>query len=367
MAVHSARMGGAQAMALREARSLASEFDVAVAIPAGPLGGEVPQSSQIVRASPTLPLWGASRRRWLLQYARTGIDALRVALFLRRRRVDLVITSSSVLLAPVLGARLARVPVIVHAREEPMTPPGKPVFRMLESLADTVICVSSAVERHFHGGRRARVVVIPDGIRIPPVDSHKKRNGFGDPLRLCLVGSVSGQRGKGQDIAVDALGRLAALGIPASLELVGPIDSPDFAAELRRQAEALGVGEQLDVAGWVEDAGHEMAVADIVLCCSRAEALPLTVMEALVRETPVVATDVGGVRELVEDGETGFLVQSENPEAVAAAVARLVEDPAAAGEMGRRGRELVAGRYSVEVALAAIAEELHRTLAGTRI
>jgi glycosyltransferase involved in cell wall biosynthesis len=232
---------------------------------------------------------------------------------------------------------------------------------MTEWLADTVICVSSAVERHFSGRGRARIVVIPDGVEVPPAREHA-RDGFRDPLRLCLVGGVAGRRGKGQDIAVEALGRLDGLGVRATLDLVGPVDSPDFAEELQRRADALGVGERLRVRGWVDDAGRELAKADIVLLCSRAEALPLTVMEALARERPVVATDVGGVRELVTDGETGFVVERENPDAVADAVVRLTQDPAGAFEMARRGRELVVRRYSVEAAIAALRGEVERML-----
>jgi glycosyltransferase involved in cell wall biosynthesis len=362
MAVHSARPGGAQAMALKEAAAFAPSYDLVISVPPGPLRAGFAEHGEIVRGVPTLPLWGASTARWTLQLARTVLCAVPLAVDMRRRGVDLVVTSSSVLLAPVLAARVAGIPVVAHAREEPLTPPGRPLFRTLERLADTVIPVSGAVERHFTGSHRAKLVRIPDGIVLPERPA-PARNGFGTPLRLCLVGSIAGKRGKGQDLAVEVLGRLVALGVPASLDLVGPVESPEFAAELQRRASELDVAELVTFTGPVDSAGPAMTAADIVLSCSRAEALPLVMMEALAHETPVVAMDVGGLTEVVTDGETGVLVPAGDPDAAAAAIVGLLNDPARARAMARRGREEIARRFSLERTVLDVRRELERELA----
>ena len=82
-----------------------------VAVGNGPLRAAFAEvATAVVRGPTCLPIWGASRRRWALQIARAAADAVRFAALVRRYRVDVVVVNSTVLVAPVLGARLARVP-----------------------------------------------------------------------------------------------------------------------------------------------------------------------------------------------------------------------------------------------------------------
>ena len=74
---------------------------------------------------------------------------------------------------------------------------------------------------------------------------------------------------------------------------------------------------------------------------SHLEGMPLTVLEAMASGLPVVATPVGGTPELVRDGETGYLVPVDDPEALAGAISSVLADPAKARDMGRRGRTTV--------------------------
>ena len=111
MAVHSAQQGGAQLVALGQARALRGEHNLVVAVGNGPLRAAFAEvATAVVRGPTCLPIWGASRRRWALQIARAAADAVRFAALVRRYRVDVVVVNSTVLVAPVLGARLARVP-----------------------------------------------------------------------------------------------------------------------------------------------------------------------------------------------------------------------------------------------------------------
>ena len=195
-----------------------------------------------------MPTWGASAARWTLQSARTLRDALRLAALIRRRRIEVVLTNSTVLLAPVLAARLARVPVVVHAREFPMTRGGRAIYRLHRRLATTVIAISRG--RDGAGGPAAApawsALVGPRSVpERQPLPGDRLR----EPVRLCVLGSVNGRGSKGQDVAVEALGYLAGKEVEASLDLVGPISDEAYAEQLRRTADSLGVGDRVRISG----------------------------------------------------------------------------------------------------------------------
>jgi glycosyltransferase involved in cell wall biosynthesis len=109
--------------------------------------------------------------------------------------------------------------------------------------------------------------------------------------------------------------------------------------------------------------GEHLMDSDILLSCSREEPLGLTLMEALALERPVVASAVGGIPEIVRQGDTGLLVPPEDPAAVAEAVRALLAHPGAAREMARRGRRDVASRFDRNCGLDALQDELGRQLA----
>jgi glycosyltransferase involved in cell wall biosynthesis len=341
IAVHSAAPGGAQAMALAQAECFAERCSIVAAVPEGPLRARFAASGALIAPAPSLPTWDVWPGRWALQLLRSCIDAFRLARIIRRRKVDAVLTSSTVLLAPVLAARLARVPSFVHAREWPTTPSGKAVFWLQRQCADVVVAISAGVAARFAGRARARVVPIPDGITarqgIPPPAA------FGSPLRLCVIGSLTGGDGKGQHRAVESLARLTDLGVDSRLSVVGPILDEAYAERVRDTAKRLGVGERVELTGSIDDVPALLRDHDVLLFCSSqgADVTPLVLMEALVEERPVVAADVGSVAEVLLDGGCGTVVAAGDPAAMAAAVVALVADPEAARAQARRGAERV--------------------------
>jgi glycosyltransferase involved in cell wall biosynthesis len=305
-----------------------------------------------------MPLGWGGAWRWALDAVRSVLDGVRVAMYVRRHRIAVVHTNSVVLLGPVIGARQGGARAIVHVRELPPDRRTRVLFAVLARLAHTVIAVSSAVEAALPAGRRARVIRIPDGIPVP--EHVPPRDGFGSPLRLCLIGTINGDGRKGQDIAIDAVARLRDRGVAARLELVGPVQARVDEEALRARARAGAVDDRVRLTGPSDRIDDVLADTDVLLSCARNEPLGLTVMEALARETPVVATRVGGVVDIVRDGETGVLVGPEDPQAIADAVADLAADPAQARRMAQRGRADVAQRFDRDRGLSALEDELVR-------
>ncbi|HTY97598.1 MAG TPA: glycosyltransferase family 4 protein [Solirubrobacteraceae bacterium] len=358
--VHSGKLGGAERMALLEAERLGSRFELLLAVPDGPLRPRFAAHGELVAGAATLPLWGASPRRWLSGSVRTVADAIRMARLIRRRGVELVLTNSSVSVAPVLAAKLAGVPVIVHARDVPKSRLAPLVLAAQGRLADTVIVIADALAPYFRARSRTRVVRINDGIRVPAESRAPGRVAFGSPVRLCLIGGIDPR--KGQDVAIAALAQLREQGIAATVELVGRDVDEGFAACVRADARRLGLAGQVEFAGEVDDVEEHLSRADIVVAPSRDEWTPLVLMEALVRAKPVVATRVGAVADVVRDGESGLLVAPESPTELATAVARLVSDPVTAGHLAERGSRLVRAEFGVERTLEGVQTEVDRLL-----
>jgi glycosyltransferase involved in cell wall biosynthesis len=175
-----------------------------------------------------------------------------------------------------------------------------------------------------------------------------------------VIGGID--RRKGQDVAVAALALLREQGLAATLALVGRETDSAFADTVRADVSRLGLEGAVEFVGEVEDARPELARADIVVAPSRGEWTPLVLMEALAAGIPVVATRVGGVEDVVHDRQSGLLVSSEDPPALAAAIAELAADPPSAIAMARRGREHVEQNFRIERTLERLESELVRLL-----
>lgn len=113
-------------------------------------------------------------------------------------------------------------------------------------------------------------------------------------------------------------------------------------------ARELGVADRVHFTGWWHDVPGAMADLDVVVLTSRNEGTPVSLIEAGACARPVVATRVGGVEHVVEDGSSGLLVPAGEPAAVARAVNTLLASPATRSEMGSRGRRLVRDRFSAD-------------------
>ncbi len=358
IAVHSAAPGGAQAMALAQAECFAERCSIVAAVPDGPLRERFAACADVIAPAPSLPTWGVSPGRWLLQLLRSGIDAVRLARTIRQRRVDAVLTSSTVLLAPILAARLAGVPGFAHAREWPVSRSGSAVFRLQRYFADVVVAISTGVAARFAGRGRARIVRIPDGITA--ADGPHTPARLDDPLRLCVIGSLTGGDGKGQHRAVETLAELGKDGVEATLSVVGPVLDEAYSERVRAVARDRGVSRRVHLTGPVGDVPALLREHDILLFCSSqgADVTPLVLMEALVEERPVVATDVGSVAEVLAGGDCGTVVPAEDPAAMAAAIIRLASEPERARAQARRGARRVRSEYDRQAGIERLWEEI---------
>jgi glycosyltransferase involved in cell wall biosynthesis len=174
-----------------------------------------------------------------------------------------------------------------------------------------------------------------------------------------VIGSLTGGDGKGQHRAVETLVHLQTLGLDPRLSVVGPVLDQAYAERVRSTASRLGVARRVEFTGAVGDVPSLLRAHDVLLFCSSqgADVTPLVLMEALVEERPVVATDVGSVAEVLQ-GDCGSVVPAGDPPAMAAAVAALVADPERARAAARHGAERVRRHYDRLTGLEQLWQEI---------
>lgn len=212
----------------------------------------------------------------------------------------------------------------------------------LSPLASRVIGVCEAEARLARSvGPPRRVRVVHNGVaQAEPIQVRAGRD------RAPLVCTLTQLRpGKGVETLLDAVARLN--GGAADSQLVVWGDGPDLGA-LRQRARALGIAERVRFAGATPDPLGAISDADVFVLPSLAEAFPYVVLEAMSVGLPVIASDVGGVREALDDGCAGVLVAPGDPNALAAALDSLLCDASAAAEVATAGARRVKSSFGLE-------------------
>jgi glycosyltransferase involved in cell wall biosynthesis len=282
---------------------------------------------------------------------RNAAAIARVRGLIRTLRPDVVHGHSSIGGA---AARLAAVGTGIPRVYTPnglLTSPGAlAIERRLGRLTEAFVAVSES-EAEFAERRRLappnRILVIPNGIELddpgPPVIDLRARLG----IDVCtpLVGTVSRlAHQKAPEVFVRACGRLAPAFPDTRFVLVG--EGP-LARLVAAEIAQTGLdGRMLHLRG-VHGAPTLMGQFDVFVLASRYEGGPYAPLEAMRTGTPVVVTDVIGSRDTVEDGRSGLVVPPDDPDALAAAVARLLAEPDLRRRLAEGGRARLAHRFDV--------------------
>jgi glycosyltransferase involved in cell wall biosynthesis len=285
----------------------------------------------------------------------TWRQVARIAGELRRRRVGVV--HSYLFHANWFGTaagRLARVPVtIVSKRNVDVYERARDRWacRLVNRAADCVTAVAGGVAEHVHrteGCPRDKIVVIPNGIDVRDVAA--AAGGATESLGIAADRQVMGTIArlvwyKGHEELLEATARVARAEPRATLVVVG--DGP-LRRSLERRAHDLGLNGAARFLGSVPQAWRLLPRFDIFVLPSRWEGMSNGLLEAMAAGRPIVATAVGGNPELITDGETGLLVPPQDPEALAAAMLRLIRDPALARRLGQAARRRVETDFTLE-------------------
>jgi glycosyltransferase involved in cell wall biosynthesis len=340
---------------------------IAIVMPAFDPGGTERQMIELVRR--------LDRRRWHVHVAcfrRTGAwldrvaDAAPIAEFpvrsfgspdilaqvmafgrwCRDRRIAVVHTTdlpSNIFGLP--AAALARVPVRIGNRRE--VNPGRTIAeiacqRAAYTCAHRIVanCHAAAEQLFAEQVPPRKVRVIHNGVERHARGPSARRT---RPRRIVAVANL--RREKGHDVLLHAAAVVMRTFPDSRFELVG--GGPELPA-LRATADALGLEHAVSFLGHREDVKARLEAADIFVLPSRSEAFPNAVLEAMAAGLPVVASGVGGVLEIVRQGETGLIVPPGDAAVLASAICRLMGDPPFAHGLGDAARAEVTERYSFD-------------------
>ena len=255
-------------------------------------------------------------------------------LFLRERPAVVHTHDLRGLVYAVPAAFVSRVPMVVHTRHGRDVNSSRrqtAIFKKLSMLIDRFVCVSEDVA----------ILTLQQGVADGKIDTIKngvdlEQFAFSPPHRTGPIVTVA-RLSPEKDLA--NLIRATALAVERSPDLRVEVagDGPCL-EDLKRLAGDLGVAGYINFLGEVRDVPGLLAGARMFVLPSRSEGIPLTVLEAMARGLPVVATRVGGLPEVVDHGVTGLLVPTADPVALADAVVTIWNDPDLGDRMGRAGR-----------------------------
>jgi glycosyltransferase involved in cell wall biosynthesis len=289
------------------------------------------------------------------------------ATLLAERRVDLVYLHSSSgpsLLrkaAVAAVARLARRPYVIHInasdfdgyyRDAPAW--ERSLVRKTLSEAALVIAVSPTWERRLLEIAACRTTSVPNPVPIPAEPAHLDAR----PPRIVCLGRLGDRKG-----SCTLVRGLAALG-PAYGDVRLVLAGDGDVTAVRDEARRLGVSDRVELPGWIgaEERARTLTAATVFALPSRAEGVPVALLEAMAYGLPAVTSRVGGIPDVFEEPRHGYFVPPDDPEALAERLRTLLNDPLAARQMGGRARADAQRRYATNVVAARIGDALEAAL-----
>ena len=293
-------------------------------------------------------------------------DAMRQALAFRRwcQAHGIVVVHTSDLYTNIFGlpaAAAAGVPVRIGNRREINPDKTRSQIMMQRAayqFATKVVANSQAAADRLRFERvpAGRVATVSNGIDSCAFATTRSRR----PLRKVTV-VANLRKEKGHDVLIDAAPEILRHFPDAAFEIVG--SGPQLEM-LQSRVKAQGVAGAFTFIGYEGDVAQRLKDADIFVLPSLSEACPNAVLEAMASGLPIVASAVGGILELIDDGQTGQLVAPGDPHALAHSICRLMADRAFGARLGKAACQQVQGRYSFERMTTAFEfiylSELHR-------
>jgi glycosyltransferase involved in cell wall biosynthesis len=286
--------------------------------------------------------------------------ALQISRLIRSERVSIVHTffPTSDLWGGMI-AKLSGCPVLISSRRDMglnRSAKHRLAYRLLRGMFDQVQTVSDQV-RSFSiandGLAPSKIFTLRNGVdldevqEITPLKRSDSTLGVEDASHLiATVGNI--RPVKGTDILIRTAARVCEQFPRAVFLVIGRANDSQYFRGIQELTNSLGLSRNVRFLGLRNDVISILKTSDMFFLPSRSEGLSNALLEAMACKLPCVATEVGGNAEVVENGKSGFLVPSENPELAAERITRLLRDPHSAREMGEAGRRIIEERFTAQ-------------------
>lgn len=382
---HTAQLGGGEIALADAIRNLDASRVTPIVVLAedGPLAARlrpyaethiVPLSPEIAKARKDALGASAGKR------IRTAIEMLRyidrLRRFLRENEIDIIHTNS--LKADILGGiagRLARKRVVWHVRDriEDDYLPRRVVQlfrRMARIIPHFIIGNSAATLRTLHLHGRPPSCPVASGVDLVSIDRAELAAAHDIPRSADAVVGLVGRicAWKGQNIFLEAAAEVYPRFPGVRFQIIGAalFNEKDYEQKMRELPAALGIADSVDFLGFRSDVLALIKQLDILVHASTTgEPFGQVIVQGMAASKPVVATNGGGVPEIVVDGQTGILVPMGDTHAMADAIAALLQNRERAAEMGRQGRTRVSEHFTIEQTVRKL-EAIYRLVMGSK-
>jgi glycosyltransferase involved in cell wall biosynthesis len=296
----------------------------------------------------------------LLNVGRMGLFVRQLAASIDDERIDLVYCNN-MMVKPLgaLAAQLCGVPCVLHVRNLHERPVPVAFYGNVARLPRVrrIIANSEASAVPYRAAAPDKVTVVHNGVDLDEYatgpegvarGAFRDRFGLGDAVVVGFTGNLIPRKG------VDTLVRAAAEVLRRHEDVIFvvlgrvPVGSPeDYGARYRALAAELGVADRVRFLGFVDDVRSAVADWDVLALPSTQEPFGRSIIEAMALDTAVVASRVGGIPEIIEDGTHGFLVEPGDVAELAARIGALVESPELRGRLARAGRKRIEANFDV--------------------
>jgi glycosyltransferase involved in cell wall biosynthesis len=282
----------------------------------------------------------------------------RVSFFILKNRIKLVYTSqfrSQLVIGWVAKLLGRKVIWHIHGEEQLNNLLGK----VSVTAADKIIVVSHTLLKRYteqFPQWKNKFATVLNGVEIMAAEP-KKRNRL---FTITMVGTlISGKR---QDLAIIACAKLLQMGYQVQLFILGdkpPWHTDDYLESLQNLVNHYGISSSVSFLGWVENPSNALVHSDVFILPSDTEGMPLSIIEAMAHGLPCISTNVGGVPELIIDGETGFLIKPSDADELAKKLQFLIDHPERCEQMGQKAKERYECCFTKELFLNGVADVIH--------
>lgn len=285
--------------------------------------------------------------------------SLKILKMIKERQVDLLYLNTSATIWAAKAAKLQGIPVICHVREDLRGMTNLLIRAKIKLLSDRIILISNWI-RSFLGDRKTIVihncVDLSDFDHLRPVSIMQEFDLKGNAI--VFIGSL--EERKGIKYLIKAFGPVKSAVPGVKLMIVGrPLPGQaNYLSKLKRSSN----DPNIIFAGSRRDAYDIISACQLLCAPSLSEAFGRTIIEAMACGKPVVATNVGGIPEIIENGKTGFLVPPKDEKAISDALICLLTDKKLADSMGMAGRTRVERSFAIDSQVNAVEKVLNELL-----
>ena len=326
-------------------------------------------------AKKDIPVYVMPFRRWtrikfyspvMLNWVANFLTACRMAFLARSLGVVLIYTNTGGVVSGALAARLAGIKHIWHVREEVSERPFE--FKIIDRLSDQIIANSQATRKRFADQAQKKIAVVYNGFRVPPGIADKDREdskgklGLSGQNVLTLIGSIDER--KGQKESVLAMPQILKHCPNTKLIFVGQSlpSTKSYETEVKRMISSLGIQQSVLFYGFKENLDEVYSLTDIQIVPSRYEAFGRVIVEGMLRGLPVIATNTGGIPEIIQDQKTGILIDVREPEVLAEAVIELFGNGNKRHQISQAARLSAINSFGMDNTINSIQKHIEETI-----